>query len=83
MSDKKKISDEELKSLQEALNNLNQAKVTLGDVTTQAHLVQLEVLKYNETLKGVQRGLESKYGPISLDVQTGEYTDTPVEDSKE
>ena len=80
MSDKKKISDEELKSLQEALNNLNQAKVTLGDVTTQAHLVQLEVLKHNETLKGVQRGLESKYGSISLDVQTGEYTETPAEE---
>jgi len=83
MSDKKKISEEELKSLQEAFSKLTQANATLGEVTTQAHLIQLEVLKYNETLKGVQRGLESKYGSISLDLETGEYTEEQAEGSEE
>jgi hypothetical protein len=73
MSEQNKITEEELKSLQEAVTNLNQAKTILGDVTTQAHLTQLEVLKFSERLGGVQKELEAKYGSITVDVGTGEY----------
>jgi len=68
-----KITEEELKSLQESVGKLNEFKIALADVTTQKHLLQLEVIKHSETLSGVQRGLESKYGNISIDIQTGEY----------
>ena len=68
-----KITKEELKSLQESVGKLNEFKIALADVTTQKHLLQLEVIKHSETLSGVQRGLESKYGNISIDIQTGEY----------
>lgn len=68
-----KITEEELKSLQETVGKLNEFKIALADATTQKHLLQLEVIKHSETLSGVQRGLESKYGNISIDIQTGEY----------
>jgi hypothetical protein len=68
-----KITEEELKSLQESVGKLNEFKIALADATTQKHLLQLEVIKHSETLSGVQRGLESKYGNISIDIQTGEY----------
>ena len=68
-----KITEEELKSLQESVGKLNEFKIALADVTTQKHLLQLEVIKHSETLSGVQRGLESKYGNISIDIQTGKY----------
>jgi hypothetical protein len=68
-----KITKEELKSLQESVGKLNEFKIALADATTQKHLLQLEVIKHSETLSGVQRGLESKYGNISIDIQTGEY----------
>ena len=68
-----KITEEELKSLQESVGKLNEFKIALADATTQKHLLQLEVIKHSETLSGVQRGLESKYGNISVDIQTGEY----------
>ena len=68
-----KLTEEELKSLQESVGKLNEFKIALADATTQKHLLQLEVIKHNETLSGVQRGLESKYGNISIDIQTGEY----------
>ena len=68
-----KLTDEELKSLQESVGKLNEFKIALADATTQKHLLQLEVIKHSETLSGVQRGLESKYGNISVDIQTGEY----------
>ena len=68
-----KLTEEELKSLQESVGKLNEFKMALADATTQKHLLQLEVIKHSETLSGVQRGLESKYGNISIDIQTGEY----------
>jgi len=68
-----KLTEEELKSLQESVGKLNEFKIALADATTQKHLLQLEVIKHSETLSGVQRGLESKYGNISIDIQTGEY----------
>ena len=73
------ITKDELNSLQQAINKVNEAKAILGDVYTQAHYAQLEVLKHNESLLGVQKGLESKYGSISVDIQTGEYTEEAQE----
>jgi hypothetical protein len=68
-----KLTEEELKSLQESIGKLNEFKIALADATTQKHLLQVEVLKHNETLSGIQRGLESKYGNITVDIETGEY----------
>lgn len=68
-----KLTEEELKSLQESVGKLNEFKMALADATTQKHLLQLEVIKHSESLSVVQRGLESKYGNISIDIQTGEY----------
>lgn len=84
MSDKMKIAEDELKSLQEVFSKLNQAKLFLGDITAQAYVAQLEVMKHNESLIGLQRGLESKYGPITLDIETGEYekVEQPDQESK-
>lgn len=76
-----KLTEEELKSLQESVGKLNEFKIALADATTQKHLLQVEVLKHNETLSGIQRGLESKYGNITVDIQTGEYDVVKEEES--
>ena len=77
--DKNKISSEELKSLQEALSNVNQAKTILGDVTTQAYIAQMQVLETDKVLQKEQKTLEEKYGSISLDISTGEYEEVVEE----
>ena len=77
--DKNKISSEELKSLQEALSNVNQAKTILGDVTTQAYIAQMQVLEIDKVLQEEQKKLEEKYGSISLDISTGEYEEVVEE----
>ena len=68
-----KLTEEELQSLQESVGKLNEFKIALADATTQKHLLQVEVLKHAENLAGVQRGLESKYGNIEVNLETGEY----------
>tara|TARA_R110000803_G_scaffold96059_1_gene164170 strand:+ start:637 stop:888 length:252 start_codon:yes stop_codon:yes gene_type:complete len=77
--DKSKISSEELKSLQEAIGNVNQAKTILGDITTQAYLAQIQVLEKDKALQEEQKTLEEKYGSISVDINTGEYEDVVEE----
>ncbi len=70
----KKITDEELKSLQVALYNVNQAKTVLGDLSTQVHKAQLQVLSVEQIMSDTQKSIEKKYGSIVLDLKTGEYT---------
>ena len=75
MSDKKQISEQELSSLQEALNKVNQSKAVLGDFMTQTHLAQLQVLELENALQEVQKAIEQEYGSISINISTGEYED--------
>jgi|DEB0MinimDraft_10_1074344.scaffolds.fasta_scaffold00634_11 hypothetical protein len=73
MSDKKKLTEEELNSLQVSITKLNESKMLLGEVTSQAYAVQLQVLELADAFRKVQNSLEEKYGSINIDVSTGEY----------
>lgn len=79
MADKLKLTEEELKSIQTAVSNVNQAKTILGDVQTQAYLAQLQVLELDKALQEEQKTLEGKYGSISIDINTGEYEEVVEE----
>jgi hypothetical protein len=46
-------------------------------------MLQVEVLKHAENLAGVQRGLESKYGNIEVNLETGEYELQKEENNQE
>ena len=79
MADKLQLTEEELKAIQTAVSNVNQAKTILGDATTQAHLAQLQVLELDKALQEEQKTLEGKYGAISIDITTGEYEEVVEE----
>jgi flagellin-like hook-associated protein FlgL len=79
MADKAKLTEEELKSIQTAVSNLNQAKTILGDVTNQAHKAQLQVNSMEEAMATAQKALEDTYGSISVDLTTGEYEEVVEE----
>jgi len=79
MADKAKLTEEELKSIQTTVSNLNQAKTILGDVTNQAHKAQLQVNSMEEAMGAAQKELEDKYGSITVDLTTGEYEEVVEE----
>lgn len=79
MADKLKLTEEELKDIQTAVSNVNQAKTILGDVQTQAYLAQVQVLEMDKALQEEQKKLEEKYGSISIDINTGEYEEVVEE----
>jgi hypothetical protein len=82
MADKAKLTAEELKSIQTAVSNLNQAKTILGETTNQAYKAQLQVVAMEEALAEEQKVLEANYGSITVDLNTGEYEEV-VEEAEE
>lgn len=80
MADKAKLTEEELKSIQTAVSNLNQANAVLGDLHNQAYKAQLHVVSMEEAMAISQKELEDKYGSISIDLTTGEYEEAVKED---
>jgi len=79
MADKAKLTEEELKSIQTAVSNVNQAKTILGDFTNQAHKAQLQLSAMEEAMASAQKELEDKYGSITVDLTTGEYEEVVEE----
>tara|TARA_Y100001938_G_C8015342_1_gene392256 strand:- start:178 stop:468 length:291 start_codon:yes stop_codon:yes gene_type:complete len=78
--DVNKITDEELKSVQEKVNAINQAQMQIGGLEVQKNIAL-------DTLKGIQlelqkdqKELEEKYGKVSVNLVDGTLTEIPEED---
>lgn len=82
MADKLKLKEEELKAIQGAVSNVNQAKTILGDATNNAYRAQLQVVAMEQALQEEQKKLEESYGSITVDLNTGEYEEV-VEEAEE
>lgn len=76
-----KISEEQLKQLQEQVQKLNAIKLDLGTLEMQKHsLLHLsaQVLEEQEKLK---QEIETEHGPISINLTDGSFE--PVEQEAE
>tara|TARA_R110001606_G_scaffold397569_1_gene574454 strand:+ start:592 stop:894 length:303 start_codon:yes stop_codon:yes gene_type:complete len=71
----KKLSDAELKELQEAMYEVNKMQMQIGGV--EAHKIDL-VSKFSilvKELESTRNILEGKYGSVNIDINTGEIQD--------
>jgi uncharacterized protein YoxC len=80
--DVKSLSTEELAGLQKAIQSLNQVQTQIGGLEAQKHELLHSLTALNEDLSGIQKDLETKYGSVSVDITTGEYTENEDEASK-
>ena len=76
-----KITDEQLKEIQETQGKVNQILNNIGFVEVQKSALKVEFSKANEAAEDVKKKLEEEYGPINIDLASGEYT--IVEQKKE
>ena len=77
--DVKKITDEELKSVQEKVNSINQVQLQVGGLEVQKASA-LEAIKVSQMdLQVIQKELEEKYGKVTVNLQTGAITEIPEE----
>ena len=79
--DVNKITDKELKSVQEKVNNINQVQMQVGGLEVQK-VAAIEMLKaFQDELVVIQNELEEKYGKVSVNLQDGTITEIPEENA--
>ena len=69
-----KISEEHLKTIQEQQNSLNNLLNKIGFVEAQKHGFLHELAEINKVVEDFKMELETKYGQVNINVETGEYT---------
>ena len=74
-----KIKQEELEKVTSIKKELDALVSEIGVVETQKHALLHKVAEVNESLAKEKKVLEEAYGKISIDLETGEYTEITEE----
>ena len=78
--DVNKITDEELKSVQEKVGKINQVQMQVGGLEVQKSIGLEQIKVFQQELQVIQNKLEEKYGKVSVNLQDGTYREIPEED---
>ncbi len=71
----KKLTQEELTSIQEMNSTLTQAKVALGDLEIQKHSILGQIKQLRDEFSSNEKKLIEKYGADAvINIKTGEVT---------
>jgi hypothetical protein len=68
-----KITEEQLKRINEDQDNLIKLVNQIGLIETQKHGLLHEVAVVNRKVEEFKSELEKEYGPINIDLETGKY----------
>ena len=77
----KKITQEELDKIVKAQKEINEVLTQIGAIETQKHSLLHRIADVNKFLEEAKADLEKTYGPVSINLETGEYT--KIEKEKE
>ena len=77
-----KITEEELKLVQEKVGKMNQLQMQVGGLEVQKQMVISQVGVVQGELNEVQKSLEEAYGQVSVNLQDGTITEIPEEDEQ-
>jgi len=78
----KKITEDELKLVQEKVGAINQLQMQVGGLEVQKQMAVAQVQVVQGELSEVQKGLEEAYGQVSVNLQDGTITEIPKEDEQ-
>ena len=70
-----KLTEDELKSLQENVSKLNQVHIELGRLENQKHKILHQVNEIESLFDELQKQLEEKYGKVSIDISNGQLSE--------
>ena len=76
---KNKITEEQLKNLQELVAKINNAAAQLGNIEMQKHQLLHASNAFQSDLNELQQGLEEEYGKVSVNIQDGTFAPIPEE----
>jgi len=66
-----KVTDEQLKKLQEIVGAMNGATTRVGQIETQKHAVLHDLTLMRKDLIDFQAELEKEYGKVNINIQDG------------
>ena len=66
-----KVTDEQLKEVQELVNSINRSQMELGQMETKKHAMLHHISALQEAVGGVRDVFEKEYGTADVDIQTG------------
>ena len=70
-----KVTDEQLKKLQEIVGAMNGATTRVGQIETQKHAVLHDLSLMRTDLVEFQKSLEEEYGKVNVNIQDGTITE--------
>ncbi len=66
-----KITDDQLKRVQNAVNNINRAQLEIGSLEVQKHEMMHNIAGLREELTKLQNEFEKDYGTFDINIQDG------------
>ena len=75
-----KITDQELKELQDQVNKINSAQLRLGGIESQKHTLVHGINAMQKEVQDMQVKLEEKYGKVSINITDGTIRQIPEDE---
>ena len=66
-----KITDEELKKVQDSVNNINRAQLEVGAMELKKHEIMHHIAGLRDPLTVLQSEFEKEYGTFDINIQDG------------
>jgi len=76
-----KITDEQLKKVQETVNNMNRAQLEIGSIEVKKHEMMHQIAGLRDNLTVLQGEFEKEYGTFDINIQDGTIN-YPVENGQ-
>ena len=66
-----KITDEQLKKVQNVINEINKTQIEIGQIESKKHEIMHGVNGFREELTSLQTEFEKEYGTFDINIQDG------------
>jgi hypothetical protein len=66
-----KVTDEQLKRIQETVSSINKGQMEVGKLETNKHALIHQISGYQEALQVLQNELEKEYGTVDININDG------------
>ena len=66
-----KITDEQLKKVQDTVNNLNRSQLEIGSMEVKKHEIMHQIAGLRDELTVLQSEFEKEYGTFDINIQDG------------
>ena len=66
-----KVTEEQLKKVQDTVNNLNRSQLEIGSMEVKKHELMLQIAGLRDGLTVLQNEFEKEYGTFDINIQDG------------